>query len=389
MDAGVLTTTLQHFLQVFSHGWSNLQPAINFLIKVFLGIEIVMFGLWMALGGLENLAAIMKKLLFLMIWLWFVKNFPMLANAFVKSLVHAGELASGGGGGDIFDPSLVMKIGFQNLAPAFEEINKVSSILDLPKALLLGIGLFLVAIAYILIAWQIFYAVLEFYLISALVGLFLPFGFVEQTKFLAEKAIGAVVSAGIKLMVLAFIVGVIEPVLMTLTFSGDITYAEVLSALLTVGALAFLCWNAPGVAAGLMAGSPSLSAGVALQNMAVAGGAAALAAYGMTQAGSKIAESVKSAGKMPDGSGSTPSGGAGSASAAAASPAAAQSGVAGSSGSSSGMAAGSGTQSGNTPSGSQSGGGDKSGDWAKEALKAMHKTPEEAQPSGGGAQARL
>ena len=43
MDPGILTTTLQHFLTVFSHGFENLQPAITSLIRIFLGIEIVMF----------------------------------------------------------------------------------------------------------------------------------------------------------------------------------------------------------------------------------------------------------------------------------------------------------------------------------------------------------
>ena len=43
-------------------------------------------------------------------------------------------------------------------------------------------------------AINIFIAVLEYYLFVACVGILLPFGLVSGTKFLAEKAIGAVVA---------------------------------------------------------------------------------------------------------------------------------------------------------------------------------------------------
>jgi type IV secretion system protein TrbL len=295
MDPGILTTTLQHFISVFSHGWSNLQPAVSFLIKVFLGIEILMFGLWMALGGIDNLASAMKKVLYLLVWAWIIKEFPMLSNAFVQSLVQAGQMAAGGRGANIFDPSSILLMGITSLAPALEELAGAGALLQLGNAITIGLCILMVLLAYVLIAWQIFYAVLEFYLIAALVGLFLPFGFFEPTKFLAEKAIGAIVSSGIKLMVLSFIITIITPVLQTLTFSGDLTLKEAISALLTIGALAFLCWNAPGVAAGLMSGSPSLSAGLAMQNAMSAGRTVAMATAGAWKAGAATIKTVQAA----------------------------------------------------------------------------------------------
>lgn len=67
METEVLTTTLRDFQNIFSQGWGNLQPAIQFLIRIFLGIEIVFFGLWMAVGGMDALGPAMKKLLYLMV----------------------------------------------------------------------------------------------------------------------------------------------------------------------------------------------------------------------------------------------------------------------------------------------------------------------------------
>jgi type IV secretion system protein TrbL len=310
MEPGVLTTTLGHFLQAFSHGWGNLQPAINFLIKVFLGIEIVMFGLWMALGGIDNLVGIMKKLLYLLVWAWIIKKYPELTDAFVRSLIQAGQMAAGKGNINLFDPSLIITLGFNATDPIVKEMRSLVALLKGPEIMITGFCYIMIILAYIIIAWQIFYTILEFYLIIAIVGLFLPFGFFEPTKFLAEKSIGAIVSAGIKLMVLAFLLAIIEPTLQTLTFDSDTSYTKLFSAILTVGALAFLCWNAPGVAAGLMSGSPNLTAGMALQNAAALGSA-------VTKAGSVAVNTIKSAisaatkpvEKIP---GSGPGGGAGS-----------------------------------------------------------------------------
>jgi type IV secretion system protein TrbL len=239
-------------------------------------------------------------------------------------------------------------------------------------------------LAYILIAWQIFYAVLEFNLLAAVVGIFLPFGFLEQTKFLAEKAIGAIVSSGVKLMVLAFIMAVIEPTLSTLSFSASMTFTEIWSVLLTVGAVAFLAWNAPGIAAGLLAGSPSLTAGTALQNAMVGGTGVALAgmgAYSLTKlAVEKVGAGVGTASQMigsrfgsggSSASGSTP-----------------DAGPSGSGPGSGGAVAGTSGSAGSAAPESGSNDRQQAPGWAKNTLHALHP-PEEAKPSGGSATPRL
>ena len=138
MDPGILTTTLNNFLTAFSSGWSNLQPAINYLIGIFLAIEIVMIGLWMALGGGDQLVSLMKKILYLGFWLWIVQGFPTLADAFVKSLVQAGRLAGGGGGASVFNPSNIIRYGINTTAPMVDEIMKMG-ITEIVNGLVLAI----------------------------------------------------------------------------------------------------------------------------------------------------------------------------------------------------------------------------------------------------------
>lgn len=384
MDPGILTQTLNNFLTAFGAGWSNLQPAINWLTGALLGIEIVMLGLWWALGGGEQIVGVMKKVLYLGVWLWIVRSFPALSDAFVQSLIQAGKMAGGGGGPSLFDPSKIIEYGLTTTAPLVEKISGIG-ITEIVNGIVLALTYVGIMLAYLLIAWQIFYAVLEFNLLAALVGIFLPFGFFEPTKFLAEKAIGAIVSSGVKLMVLAFIMAVIEPTLSTLSFTADLNFTEIWSALLTVGAVAFLAWNAPGIAAGLLAGSPSLSAGTAMQNAVVGGTGVALAgmgAYSLTKlAVEKVGAGVGAASQMIGsrfGSGGTsPSGGG--------------TGPGPSGGDSGPGGTASAGKSGSTDNASPETGGkerQQAPGWAKTALHALH-TPEEARPSGGSATPRL
>jgi type IV secretion system protein TrbL len=115
-------------------------------------------------------------------------------------------------------------------------------------------------------AINVFLAVLEYYVFAALAGIFLPFGLLSPTKFLAEKAISAVVSASVKLMVLGLVTAIIDPVLSSIRFAGpEITFNELWSVFLTVCALMFLCWKAPSLAGALLGGSPHLGVDHALQ----------------------------------------------------------------------------------------------------------------------------
>jgi type IV secretion system protein TrbL len=270
MEFNTLTTTLTNFVGVFQGGYTRLQPIVNGLLAVLAGIDIVLLGFWWALGGGERLTEVIKKILFLGFWLWFTKAFQSNAKIFVDSLISAGLTAGGQSGGYnlLLDPSRIAGYGLtatEQLAKALDDI----SITDLGDMIIFGVSYLLIMAAFLTMAIQVFLAVLEYYLITAVAGVLVPWGLLPQTKFLSEKAIGAVVSAGIKLMVLAFIIAVTNPVLASIHFSGpEIKLNELWSVLLTTGAIAFLSWHAPSLAAGLLAGSPSLGAGAVAQNLA-------------------------------------------------------------------------------------------------------------------------
>ncbi|MCE4517962.1 type IV secretion system protein [Xanthomonas hortorum pv. vitians] len=117
----------------------------------------------------------------------------------------------------------------------------------------------------------------EFALVAVLGLILVPWGISNHTAFLAEKAIGAVIAQGVKLMVLSFIIAVYGPVLNTFALSPApplmVTWLLAGSAIV----MAIIAVHAPAVAGGLLSGSPSLTAGSAA-GVAIGAGAAAIGA---------------------------------------------------------------------------------------------------------------
>ncbi|WP_259677274.1 type IV secretion system protein, partial [Xanthomonas vasicola] len=117
----------------------------------------------------------------------------------------------------------------------------------------------------------------EFALVAVLGLILVPWGISNHTAFLAEKAIGAVIAQGVKLMVLSFIIAVYGPVLNTFALSPA---PPIMDTWLLAGSalvMAIIAVHAPAVAGGLLSGSPSLTAGSAA-GVAIGAGAAAIGA---------------------------------------------------------------------------------------------------------------
>ena len=136
-------------------------------------------------------------------------------------------------------------------------------------------------ICYGVIAAQIFITWVEWYVIGACAVIFIAFLPNDSTKFMGEKAIGAVVATGVKLMVMGVVLSGVLEAINTLPLATDPTNSQCWINIGTMGILAWLSWQAPGMAAGLLAGSPSLSA-----DNAKGPGAAAANAFGGGHPGS-------------------------------------------------------------------------------------------------------
>lgn len=192
-----------------------------------------------------------------------ITNYESWSAAFLDSLMAAGTAIGGGSfsGGDLKLPGTVFEKGLTNLKPILDAMVKnLGSISSIPMALMNLVVYILGMICYGIIAAQIFICWVEWYIIGACAVIFIAFLPNDNTKFMGEKAIGAVVATGVKLMVMGVVLSGVLEAINTLPLVADPTNSQCWVNIGTMGILAYLSWQAPGMAAGLLAGSPSLSA---------------------------------------------------------------------------------------------------------------------------------
>ena len=148
----------------------------------------------------------------------------------------------------------------------------------------------MVLLAFFILAIQLFVTLIEFKLTTLAGFVLIPFGLFGKSAFMAERVLGNVISSGIKVLVLAVIVGIGSTLFSQFTTgmagtqpSIDDAMAIVLAALSLLGLGIF----GPGIANGLVSGGPQLGAGAAVGAAAAGGGvvAAGLAGAGMAAGG--------------------------------------------------------------------------------------------------------
>jgi type IV secretion system protein TrbL len=134
----------------------------------------------------------------------------------------------------------------------------------------------LVLLAFFILAIQLFVTLIEFKLTTLAGFVLIPFGLFGKTAFMAERVLGNVISSGIKVLVLAVIIGIGSTLFSEFTagFGGatptiDDAMAIVLAALSLLGLGIF----GPGIANGIVSGGPQLGAGRRRRHRLAAGGA--------------------------------------------------------------------------------------------------------------------
>ena len=147
----------------------------------------------------------------------------------------------------------------------------------------LMISWLLVLIAFFILAVQLFVTLIEFKLTTLAGFVIIPFALFNKTAFLAEKVLGNIVASGVKVMVLAVIVGIGTGLFSQFTSGyggGQPTIEQALSVVLAALAMLGLGIFGPGIATGLVSGAPQLGAGavvgtgLAVAGTAMVGGAA-------------------------------------------------------------------------------------------------------------------
>ncbi|MCC6776959.1 MAG: P-type conjugative transfer protein TrbL [Hyphomicrobiales bacterium] len=278
-------SVIDRFTEVFSRyidsGFGLLAGDVAFLTGILIALDIVLAGLFWALMGEDNVPAqLIRKVLYVGFFAFLLGNFSTLADIIFRSFANLGLKASAASitAQDLMRPGFVADTGFTASRPlldkAGELIGFTSFFNNFVTIVVLMLAWLIVLLAFFVLAVQLFITIIEFKLTTLAGFVLVPFALFGKTAFLAERVLGNVITSGIKLMVLAIIIGIGSNIFSTIVtpVSGEITLNHAVSTILAALAVFGLAIFVPGIAAGLVTGAPQLGAGAAAATTAGAVG---------------------------------------------------------------------------------------------------------------------
>ena len=305
-------TVIDRFLDTFSRyidsGFGLLQGEVAFLTATLIVIDMTLVGLFWAMGhasgqGEDVMAKLIRKVLYVGAFAYIIGNFNTLAGIVFRSFAGLGLTASGStlSMGRFLQPGWLAKTGLDAAAPILQQIGDLAGFpevfVHLDMIVVLFFAWLVVIVSFFVLAVQLFITLIEFKLTTLAGFVLVPFALWNKTAFLAEKVLGNVVSAGIKVLVLAVIVGIGSGLFTEFRIPPGSEPSIDRALVIMLASLSMLALGifGPGIATGLVSGGPQLGAGamagaaLGAAGAAVAVGAAATGVGGAVAAGARMA----------------------------------------------------------------------------------------------------
>lgn len=300
-DTGILDNIALTY-KTAATGWTGtLLTYANRLFMLLATIELAWSFIVWALDKNEFqsfISAIAKKIMWIGIFYALLLNGPTWIPLIIDSFVDAGSAAGGSAG---LSPSEVFTTGLDNSATMLEGIKNMSLWDDFASIVIAGLSAILIVLAFAVIAGQLLVALVESYIAISAGLLFLGFGGSRWTTDFVQKFIGYAVATGVKLFMLYLIIGIgntqaqtWKTMLATIGTPGVPVFNIILTVLGGSVLLMFMAIQIPAMAASMLAGSPTLTAGAAAATAGMVGA-------GIVGAGAAGAASTLSAAKSAGG----------------------------------------------------------------------------------------
>ena len=320
-NVGVIDTFLNTFTTYIDSGFGLIRGEVTYLSSTLIVIDITLAGLFWAWGADEDiLQRLVKKTLYIGFFAFIITNFNNLSAIVFNSFAGLGLKAGGStiSTATFLQPGHLAQVGLDAGQPLLDAASQMmgftSFFANFVQIAVLMVSWLLVLIAFFILAVQLFVTLIEFKLTTLAGFILIPFALFNKTAFLAEKVLGNIVASGVKVMVLAVIVGIGTGLFsqFTQTYAGgQPTIEQALSVVLAALAMLGLGIFGPGIATGLVSGAPQLGAGAAVgTGLAVAGtamagaGALGLAGRGAVAAASWTAAAARGGAAMAGGASS-------------------------------------------------------------------------------------
>lgn len=305
-NVGFFNGILNYFRDHLVAGGKNLMPIAISLSLLLMTIQIATT--WTLYEGQLRMFELIKEVIRFSFILFLIYNFESLANTFIEGWMYFGGIASGIftysadaeaiGKAPYYNPSRLVDMGWVCISQVFAKGTSLAHPINSLLILVCGIVAY---IGVVFIALQVTITLLEYYMVTCLGVILLPFGLLRYTHFLYNKLIQGIFTFGIKLMVVYFIAGLGGKVLIDLgtavsennasdtaarvmeagnrdieglitpEMAGMITgtgisansvnFGHVLNFMLLFIIMGYLVWKIPSLVAGMISGSPQMEAG--------------------------------------------------------------------------------------------------------------------------------
>jgi type IV secretion system protein TrbL len=293
VDVGIIDNFTNVFTTYIDSGFGLLKGEVAYLASTLIVIDITLAGVFWALAADEDvLARLIRKTLYVGFFAFLISNFSSLANIIYNSFAQIGLQATGSSvsASQFNQPSTIAWAGITAGRPILAAAGQLVfwHPTSLVSAAVLVIAWLIVISSMFIIAVQVFVTMIEFKLTTLAGFILVPFGLFGKTAFLAERVLGNVVATGVKVLVLAVIIGIGTTlfnnqfgtsagagpaVAVSPTPTFESAWAVALAALALLGISIY----APSIATGLVSGAPQLGAGSAIGTTAAFWGPARLA----------------------------------------------------------------------------------------------------------------
>jgi type IV secretion system protein TrbL len=295
MNTGVIDQFLNTFTTYIDSGFGLLGGEVAFLATTLVVIDMTVAALFWALSPDEDiLARLIKKTLYVGFFAFLIGNWNSLAKIIFNSFSGLGLQAAGSTltATQLLQPGRIAQVGIDAGRPILQAVSSlvgfsaIFSPTSWVELIVLMTAWLIILLSFFILAIQLFITLIEFKLTTLAGFVLVPFGLFGRTAFLAERVLGNVIASGVKILVLAVIVGIGTGLFSQFTqgFAGNQpTIDDVLAIALAALSLLGLGIFGPGIATGLASGAPQLGAGAAagtastVTGIAVATPAAAIA----------------------------------------------------------------------------------------------------------------
>src|SRR3989442_4013675 len=212
---GIIDQFLETFTRYIDNGFGLLGGDVGYLATTLVAIDITLAALFWSWGTDEDIIArLVKKTLFVGVFAYLIGNWNNLARIVFESFAGLGLKASGASlsAADFLRPGRIAQVGLDAGRPLLDSISNlmgyISFFENFVQIVVLLFAWVVVLLAFFILPIQLFVTLIEFKLTTLAGFVLIPFGLFGKTAFAAERVLGNVISSGVKVMVLAVIVGI-------------------------------------------------------------------------------------------------------------------------------------------------------------------------------------